>query len=199
MNMAQIKMSKKLSIILFLVGTELVIVLFAVLYNHGRPDDIILYFVGMHILLVDLLLSCLLYIRLTKNRPLGKLINTFASVGILLLFGMSWGIWGGVIFPRMLESAERKYGVSAQATITDYDLVNIRSRGGGTYSAPNPDSARALEIDLAYDGHFTSRLVYKGDPGFDELYEASLSNQPVSVRYIRQLPSIVRTNAELGM
>ncbi len=197
--MAHKKLSKKLTIVLFAVSMELVIVFFSVLYNDGRADDVILYFVGMHFTVVDFILSCLLYIRFTRNRPFGNLGNTLAVVGSLMLIAISWGAWGGVIFPRMLESAEREYGVSAQATVTSYDLVNIQRRGGGTYSAGSLDSARALKIDLVYDGHFTTRLVHKGDQGFDELYAAGLNNQTVSVRYIRPLPSIVRTNAELGL
>lgn len=199
MYMAHKKLSKKLTIVLFAIGAELVIALFSIFQNFGRADDVILYFVGMHFMVVDFILSCLLYIRLTRNRPLGNLGNTLAVVGSLMLIAISWGVWGGVIFPRMLESAESKYGVSAQATVTSYDLVNINRSGRRTYSALNLDSARALKIDLVYDGHFTTRLVYKGDPGFDELYAAGLNNQKVSVRYIRQLPSIVRTNAELGL
>jgi len=195
------KPARRVATVLIVLGVfELLALFVGVGAGRGYEDDLSL-FTGVNVTVlggvavvyaVNKLVRMLRHGQPSSSDPkwLGWMLGIF---GLAVFVGIFIG-WRAVAFPGIVNHALQQNGVDTTATVTHITYLHWEGSGrGGSYEPVNSlDQADSMTVTLHYAEHNTDLYVNESDDNFWLLSSNLQGGRVFDVRYLRQLPGIVR-------
>lgn len=185
---------------------EAVMFAYSLAIGHGRIQDFLAWITSSQIAIILIIVLIVWaakrkdkYYQSTGSVPsLNRSGMVRIILGTFLIITLVVG-WAMGIFPALIKLSLKNDGVDAVATVQGYELIDQGSRGA-EYNASSVSQADALNVKLGYDNRTSTISIQKGDPAFNQVYNAATqTGDEVPVRYLRLIPAIVLPKSDLGL